>query len=208
MEKEKFDTKVIRIASKDIEGNLNIYKNFFLDKKIKILDVGCGNHKVSGAVGLDFAKIEGVDVVHDLNKVPYPFKDNSFDAVHANQVLEHLEIPLDQILGELCRICKPKGRIKIIVPHALNVSAFSDPTHKKFFTWFTFDYFGSNEQSYYSKARVKIKKRKFIYLTGKKSSKLLSPLASLINKFPKVYSHFLAFAIPVSSIYFELEPVK
>jgi ubiquinone/menaquinone biosynthesis C-methylase UbiE len=175
---------------------------------MKILDIGCGNHKIKGAVGLDFFKIKDVDVVHNLNKIPYPFRENSFDIVYANQVLEHLEIDLDKILCELCRICKPQGKIRIIVPHALNVAGFSDPTHKKFFTWFTFDYFGSNEQSYYTKARLKIIKRKFIYLTGKKSSKLLLPLQWVINKFPKIYSHFFAFIFPISSIFFELEPIK
>lgn len=177
-----------------------------MDKKI--LDIGCGNHKVPGAVGLDFVKIPGVDKVHNLNKFPYPFKDNSFDVIYANQVLEHLEADLDDIMNELCRICKPKGRIKITVPHALSVGAFSDPTHKKFFTYFNFDYFGNNEQSYYTKTRVKIIKRKFIYQTGKLSSRLLRPVEWFINSIPKIYSHFFAFVIPVSTIYFELEPVK
>ncbi len=174
----------------------------------KILDIGCGNHKIKGALGLDAVKIDDVDVVHNLNKFPYPFKNNSFDVVYASHILEHLEAPLDDILWEICRICKPGGRIIIIVPHALSVSAFSDPTHKKFFAWFTFDYFGNNEQSYYTKTRVKILKRKFIYMTGRKSSKILRPFASLISKFPQIYSHFFAFIFPVSSIYFELEPVK
>ncbi len=175
---------------------------------MEILDIGCGNHKVKGAIGLDSAKIEGVNIVHDLNKIPYPFKKNSFDIIYANQVLEHLDVSLDKIIFELCRICKPNGRIRIIVPHALNVACFSDPTHKKFFTWFTFDYFGSNEQSYYTKSRVKIIKKKFIYLTGKKSSRIMLPFQWLINQFPKIYSHFFAFIIPVSSLYFELEPIK
>ncbi|MDD5699630.1 MAG: class I SAM-dependent methyltransferase [Candidatus Nanoarchaeia archaeon] len=174
----------------------------------KTLDIGCGNHKVRGSIGLDSVKLNGVDIVHDLNKVPYPFKDNSFDIIYANQVLEHLEVSLDDILNELCRICKPEGRIRIIVPHALSVGAFSDHTHKKFFTWFTFDYFGENEQSYYSKARVKILKKKFFYRTGRKSSKLLKPLAWFINKIPKIYSHFFAFIFPISTIYFEMEPIK
>jgi len=174
----------------------------------QILDIGCGNHKVRGAIGLDSVKIKGVDVVHDLNKFPYPFKKNSFDIIYANQVLEHLEPSLDDIMGELCRICKPNGVIKIIIPHALSVGAFSDFTHKKFFTWFTFDYFGSNEQSYYTKTRLRIIKRKFIYMTGRKSSLLLRPLQFLINLCPKIYSHFFAFIFPVSSISFELKPVK
>ncbi len=174
----------------------------------KILDIGCGNHKIQGAIGLDSAKIKGVDIVHDLNKFPYPFRDNYFDVVYSSHVLEHLDAPLDKILLELCRICKPNGRIKIIVPHAMHISAFSDSTHKKFFTWFTFDYFGSNEQSYYTKARVEILKRKFFYQTGRRSSKLLQPMASLINRFPKIYSLFLASLFPVSTLYFELKPIK
>ncbi|MEK6925734.1 MAG: class I SAM-dependent methyltransferase [Nanoarchaeota archaeon] len=179
-----------------------------MNSDAKILDIGCGNHKIKGAIGLDSSKIEGVDVVHDLNKFPYPFKNNTFDLIHASHVLEHLETPLDKILNELCRICKPKGRIRVIVPHALSVTAFSDPTHKKFFTWHTFDYFGSNEQSYYTKTRVRIVKRKFIYMTGRRSSKILEPFASLVSKFPHVYSHFFAFLFPVSTLHFELEPVK
>ncbi|PIO08351.1 hypothetical protein COU59_01860 [Candidatus Pacearchaeota archaeon CG10_big_fil_rev_8_21_14_0_10_34_12] len=176
--------------------------------KGKILDVGCGNHKVPGSLGLDFVKVPGVDIVHDLNKIPYPFKENTFDIIHANQVLEHLDPPLDKILGELCRICKPDGRIKILVPHAASIGAFSDSTHKKFFTYNTFDDFGLSEQSYYTKTRVKIIKRKFLYLTGRKSSKLLSPISWVANKIPLIYSHFLAFIFPISTIYFELKPVK
>ena len=174
----------------------------------KILDIGCGNHKIPKSIGLDSVNIPGVDIVHDLNEIPYPFKDNSFDVIYANQVLEHLDAPLDKIMEELCRICKEGGKIKITVPHALNVSAFGDPTHKKFFTYFTFDYFGGNEQSYYTRTRLKILKRKFIYLTGKKSSKILKPLEYIINLFPIFYSHFFAFLFPISTLYFELEPIK
>ena len=174
----------------------------------KILDLGCGNHKIPESVGVDFVKIPGVDIVHNLNKIPYPFKKDYFDIIYANQILEHLEPSLDDILKELCRICKPTGKIKIIVPHAMSVGAFSDPTHKKFFTYFTFDYFGSNEQSYYTKSRVKILKRKFICASGRKSSILLKPLEWLANKIPMIYSHFFAFIFPISTLYFELKPVK
>ncbi len=176
--------------------------------KSEILDIGCGNHKVKGSLGLDSVKIDGVDIIHDLNKFPYPFQKNSFKIIYANQVLEHLEAPLDKILEELCRICKPNGIIKIVVPHALSVGGFSDPTHKKFFTYFTFDYFGSNEQSYYTKTKLKIIKKKFVYRTGQITTKLLKPLENLINKIPKIYSHFFAYIFPVSTLYFELKPIK
>ena len=32
-------------------------------------------------VNLDSVKIPGVDVVHDLNKYPYPFEDNQFNEI-------------------------------------------------------------------------------------------------------------------------------
>lgn len=173
-------------------------------KILKELDVGCGNFKRSGAIGLDSAKIEGVDVVHDLNKIPYPFKNGEFDVIHAKHILEHLDIPLDEVMKELLRILKPDGVIKVEVPHALSVSAFADPTHKKFFTIYTFDYFGNNVQSYYTKVKVKIVKKKFIYRTGRITSILMKPFELLINLAPKFYSTFFAFIIPCSTLYFEL----
>lgn len=178
-----------------------------MEEKI-VLDLGCGNLKIPGAIGVDSVKIPGVDVVHDLNKFPYPFESSSADVIYANQVLEHLTPPLDKIVEELCRICKPDGVIKIEVPHALSAGAFSDPTHVKFFTYFTFDYFGNNQQSYYSNTKIKIIKRRFKYKSGRISSILLKPVEFAINLFPKVYSNFFAFILPVTTICFEIQPVK
>ena len=173
----------------------------------KILEIGCGNKKTKGAIGLDLVKTPLTDVVHDLNKFPYPFKKNTFDEIYADNVLEHLEAPLDKILGELCRISKSRGVIKITVPNCFSVGAFADPTHKKFFSWFTFDYFGSNVQSFYTKSRVKIIKREFRVNTGRLSSKILKPIETFVNVFPTFYIMFLSF-LPVNEIYFELQPIK
>ena len=176
--------------------------------KFVAIDIGCGNLKVPGTIGVDNVKIPGVDVVHNLNKFPYPFQTSSVDVIYANQVLEHLTAPLDEIMAELCRICKPNGVIKIEVPHALNVAGFADPTHVKFYTYFTFDYFGNNIQSYYAKTKIRILKKRFIYKTGRISSILLKPVEFLINLFPMIYSHYFAFIIPCSTLYFELQPIK
>ena len=37
------------------------------------LDIGCGNKKWIGFVGVDRVLCEGVDVVCDLSKTPWPF---------------------------------------------------------------------------------------------------------------------------------------
>jgi len=57
----------------------------------KILDVGCGTAKVKGAIGLDIAPLPGVDVVHDLNKFPWPFENGTFDEIYMLDVIEHLD---------------------------------------------------------------------------------------------------------------------
>jgi hypothetical protein len=44
----------------------------------KKLHLGCGTNIKKDWINLDFVKLKGVEVVHDLNKFPYPFKDNTF----------------------------------------------------------------------------------------------------------------------------------
>ncbi|MFZ3090382.1 MAG: class I SAM-dependent methyltransferase [Nitrospirota bacterium] len=77
-------------------------------QKEKILDLGCGNRKVAGAIGVDCIGYPVVDVVHDLNQFPYPFEDASFDAVVLNHVIEHLE-DIPHTLNEVQRLLKSGG---------------------------------------------------------------------------------------------------
>ena len=79
------------------------------------------------------------DVVHDLNVLPYPFPDNSFDEVHAYQVMEHLgsqgdvKFFFDQF-NELYRILKPGGLFVASVPMWDSPWAWSDPGHRRVIT--------------------------------------------------------------------------
>ena len=56
----------------------------------KILDVGCGQNKYSGAIGIDSNPRSHADVIHDLGVVPYPFADDEFDEVICRHVIEHV----------------------------------------------------------------------------------------------------------------------
>jgi len=53
----------------------------------KILELGCGANKTPGAVGVDRVAGPGVDVVHDLSRLPWPFPDNTFDEVRLSHIL-------------------------------------------------------------------------------------------------------------------------
>jgi len=107
---------------------------------MKILDLGCGKRKRQGAIGIDISKDTDADVIHDLNVFPYPFADDEFDYVYADNVIEHLDNVV-KVLEELHRISKNGATTKIIVPFFRSHYAFIDPTHKHFFTVRSFDNF-------------------------------------------------------------------
>jgi SAM-dependent methyltransferase len=75
-----------------------------------VLDVGCDQRQLAALlapgtryVGLDIGP--AADVRHDLESGPLPFADQSFDAVIAADVLEHLE-RAHATLDELCRVAR------------------------------------------------------------------------------------------------------
>lgn len=109
---------------------------------IKKLNLGCGGDIKEGYINLDSKKLPGVDVVWDIEKLPLPFQNEEFDEILANDILEHVEyIP---VLKDLHRILKQGGKLAIRVPHFTSKNNFADPTHKKMFSVFTFDYFVKN----------------------------------------------------------------
>ena len=42
---------------------------------MKILELGCGTTKIPNAISVDINPFSKADVIHDLNKFPYPFKN-------------------------------------------------------------------------------------------------------------------------------------
>ena len=95
--------------------NVLLEKNKHYLKGI-VLNAGAGKkHYVFGkkTVNIDFVKFPGIDVVSNLEKIP--FKNNYFDSVVCNFVFEHVKNPF-LVCNELKRVLKPKGTILIAVP--------------------------------------------------------------------------------------------
>ena len=175
----------------------------------KILELGSGNapYKAKNeevVIHLDQAKLKGVDIIHNLNSYPWPFSKNEFDEVLCFMILEHLDDYI-KALEEIWKITKHKGIVKITVPFFPSMYAAIDPTHKHFFTYFTFDYFTVGHSfEYYSKAKFIIK-RKYIRFSW---NKILISISVIINLMPTVYSRYFAGILPSNELYFELEAVK
>ncbi len=169
------------------------------------LNLGSGNKIMNGYINLDSTKLKGVDVVHNLDKYPWPFKNDYFDEVYADNVFEHLDSIIKPI-AETWRISKKNAIIKIIVPYTPSVWAFCDPTHKQFYTFFTLDYFTKEATlNYYSKARFKIIKKRI------KFNKYLILFEWLFNScsfLKKMYVIGLSGIIPAMFLEFELKVEK
>lgn len=117
-----------------------------------IIDLGCGESKEAGALGVDNVQLPGVDVVHDLLDFPYPFQDNSAEHIYLKHVIEHFDLPdIQHILAEVQRILKPGGVVHIHVPHVYSVAAWVDPTHRMAFTFLTAQFFDSRSAKAYYK---------------------------------------------------------
>ncbi len=174
------------------------------------LNFGCGKDIRKGYINLDIAKLPGVDKIHNINKFPYPFKDNFFDEIYCSHVLEHVN-DLIKTLEELYRIAKPSSRLIIKCPYFSSPGAFSDPTHKRFFTYNTFDYFDKNSSlNYYSKARFKTLKKRIKIVSSKNILiKIITLIPQIIiDIFPAVYQRFFCYIMPCSEIEYTLKVIK
>ena len=96
------------------------------------LNLGCGNKLLKGYINLDKFNYYKCDVTHDLEKFPYPFKNDSINEILLSHVLEHIGQQPDtfiNIIKELYRICANNALIIINVPHPRHEDFLSDPTH-------------------------------------------------------------------------------
>lgn len=130
------------------------------------LNLGAGQDIIEGWVNHDIVSIKGVDIVHNLNIIPWPWASDSIDEIKLYDVLEHLD---DFMLAiqEVWRILKPGGRVYVSVPYYNSWSFAADPTHKKGFHELTFRFFDPSssyckDRSYYTNVRFHIENECFM----------------------------------------------
>lgn len=140
---------------------------------MKILDIGCGNNKYKGneediVIGMDRAKLINVDVIHDMEKFPYPFEADTFDKVVMQHTLEHVTKENRtniRIIEEIYRLLHIGGILEVEVP--IGQWFHYDPTHKNYVGHWYWSYFSIGfPLNFYSIARFKLVNAKIVGVHG------------------------------------------
>lgn len=186
-------------------------------KKLKVLDLGSGRFPYRAkddeeVVSVDIRPEAKPTVVHDLSVFPYPFEDNSFDAVYASHILEHLHDNI-RTMEEIYRIAKPNATVTIRVPHYTGRSAWGDPTHVRAYSAYQFHYYCRGRKDRYGNCNFELVREELRYTRMPRGffvSKLLSPAINFVANLhvmfcEKVWCYWVG---GFSELYVELRAIK
>lgn len=96
------------------------------------LNMGCGFKKLNDHWNVDVEKTCNPDEVLDFEVTPWPYEDNFFDKITADNILEHLgQDPkvFTKIIKEMYRVSKDGAEWFINVPHHRCDLYWDDYTH-------------------------------------------------------------------------------
>lgn len=93
-----------------------------------VLHLGCGEDYHEDAWNVDAVPNVDPDEVYNLNELPWPWDGESWDAIRAYHVFEHLD-DIEAALREAARLLRPNGKLVLKLP--MGNDAVADPDH----TW-------------------------------------------------------------------------
>jgi ubiquinone/menaquinone biosynthesis C-methylase UbiE len=187
---------------------------------VDILDVGCGTSKVVGAVGLDLNPATAADIVHDLNVYPWPLADSIFDRIVCSHIAEHVT-DMVRFVEEVHRVGRPGAQIEIVTPHFSNRFSYTDPTHVRHLSLFSFDFFVEQAPlqtslvnrvfetqpplaEFYSAVRFR---KVHSHLSFARPFRLIG-IQWFANRCPYLYEAYWAFILPARDVYLTLKVLK
>lgn len=149
---------------------------------MKKLNFGCGKKILNGYTNVDSQKAEGIDNSFNFEKFPYPFKENTFDYVLADNVFEHFQKP-EKVIQELWRICKKNAIIHIKVPYWNNSVAYNDPDHKHYYNARSFEIICDINSEYKHKVKRKFEIIKIVHVPGNIKKRIPKLILNFLDKF-------------------------
>ena len=169
-----------------------------------ILHLGAGEKYDANCVNVDLVASTKPDIVHNLDVFPWPLPDNHFEAVWAYDVLEHLD-NLILVMEEIHRVCRPDAKITITLPHFSSANAYTDITHRHYFSVNSFNYFtGDNEFGFYTDKRFRKLSAEIIFYPSI-TNKFVHRYA---KRWPTAYEQRWAWIFPAWFLSFQLQVIK
>ena len=179
-----------------------------------ILDVGCGQNKFTGAIGLDSNPRSHADVIHDLGSFPYPFENDQFDEIICRHVVEHVPDVIG-FVTELHRITKHGGLLRIVTPHYSNPDWATDPTHRNHFNSYSFNCFVPERTPFPFYTDIELRpQRTYVSLANLWRAVGIEWLVNLDQRFSglrflrKFWEFYLSNILRGKELTFELEVIK
>ena len=170
----------------------------------EILHLGSGARYDALALNVDRVASTGPDVVHNLDERPWPFPDDHYREVRAYDVIEHLDDVIG-VMEEIHRVSQDGAIVRITVPHYSCANAFTDITHRHYFSSRSFDYFtGDNEFGFYTNRHFRKAQAQIVF----RPSLLNKVVWRLARRFPGAYEHRWAWIFPAWFLSFELIVLK
>ena len=107
----------------------------------RAVDLGCGDLKLPGALGVDWWPGPAVDLVADLDSVPWPLEDDSFERIRCRHIIEHVA-DVVAFMSEVHRIGRPGALVEVTTPHFSSTASWQDPTHCRHLSLSWYELFG------------------------------------------------------------------
>lgn len=165
------------------------------------LNLGCGNKKKPGFLGVDAFPCEAADLLCDLS-TPLPFAPSSVEEVWMDNVIEHIrDIPA--LMQEIHRISRDGALVTLITPHFASADSWRDPTHVHHLSFFSMDHFQRQGVAHYTGGGYAIVRRKLSF------SGLMGNLGRLIFALsPAAYEKNWCFIFRPGTLTFVLKVIK
>jgi len=96
------------------------------------IQLGGGDDPQGGFINIDINKGSTVDIVHDLEKYPWPLPNECADLILASHIIEHInpaKLGFIKFMDEIWRITKPRGQLMVATPYGGSFVYYQDPTH-------------------------------------------------------------------------------
>lgn len=123
----------------NFQGSMQIQASSYSTPKN--INLGSGKDYKPGYLNIDISESKLPDIIIDLSKeVDLPvtlksltletvtLKENYFDLIYADNILEHVS-NLPRLIENCLRLLKVGGRLEAIVPYERSYGAWQDPTH-------------------------------------------------------------------------------